>query len=194
MKIPPVNALVRGILFLAITVTMASCGQKKQEDTKEVAEEHNEAKFEKADEKDAQFLVNVAEINLEEVQLGQLAQKNGMMAEVRELGKSMEEAHAKAMAELKELAAKKQITIPTSLTDNGQDAYKKLLDKSGKNFDKAYCDMMVDGHKDAIGKFESAEADRKDAEIKAFAASTLPVLRSHLDHAMVCQAKCAKVK
>lgn len=192
MKTPSISTLVKGFLLLAITMYTASCGTKKSEDSKEVAEEHNEAKFDKADEKDAQFMVNAAETNLEEIQLGQLAQKNGMMADVQKLGTSMEAAHLKAMASLKELAAKKMITLPTTITQNGQDAYKKLMDKPGKDFDKAYCDMMVDGHKQAVDKFQSAETDVKDADIKAWAASMLPALRSHLDHAMVCQAKCAK--
>ncbi len=186
------NTLVKGFLILAVTMGLASCGKKKTDDSKAVAEEHNEAKFDKGDEKDAQFLVNAAEINLEEIQLGQLAQKNGMMPDVRELGKAMEAEHTKALAALKQLAAKKLITVPVALTQNGQDAYQKLIDKPAKDFDKAYCDMMVDGHKKAVDKFESVAADGKDSDIRSWASSMLPVLRSHLDHAMVCQAKCTK--
>ncbi len=72
------------------------------------------------------------------------------------------------------------------------DAYQKLIDKPGRDFDKAYCDMMVDGHKKAVDRFESAAADSKDSDIRSWANSMLPILRSHLDHAMVCQAKCTK--
>ncbi len=42
--------------------------------TKDVAQGHNKAKFdESGNEKFAQFLVNTAEINMEEISLGQLA-------------------------------------------------------------------------------------------------------------------------
>jgi putative membrane protein len=46
------------------------------------------------------------------------------------------------------------ISIPTTPTDNPMDAYKKLNDKSGNDFDKAYADMVVSGHKDAIKNLE----------------------------------------
>lgn len=166
---------------------------KKAEDTKEVAEEHNEAKFDDTKrEKDAQFLVNAAEINLEEIALGQLAQNTSMMTDVKELGKMMESAHSKSLNDLKALAKKKIITIPTSATDDAKDAYEKLSSKSGSDFDNKYCDMMVKGHKDAISVFEKASTESNDAEIKDWAASMLPELRKHLDHAITCQKKCEK--
>lgn len=186
------------ILMLSITIsslalTSCSSDEKKPEDTKAVATEHNEAKFDSSkNEKDAAFLVNAAEINLKEIKLGQLAADKSNMKDVKEFGKMMEDDHTKAMKGLQELAAKKQITIPTTLTDNGGDAYEKLIKKTGKDFDKEYCKMMVDGHKDAIDKFEKAAGSSSDQDIKNWAASMLPALRTHLDHAMMCQKKCEK--
>jgi len=160
----------------------------KPEDTKDIAKEHNDAKFEKeSSETDAQFLVNAAEINMEEINLGKLAQENGKMNHVKELGKMMEDAHSKSTYELTNLAKTKNITIPKSPTDKAMKAYKTLSNKSGINFDKSYSEMMVNGHKDAIAIFEKASTDCTDPEIKAWAFSTLPALRKHLDHAMLCQ-------
>lgn len=177
--------------FIIFALTASSCGNtNKPEDTKKTAEEHNDAKFDNKQEADAQFLVSAAEINMEEIQLGQLAQKNGMMAEVKELGKMMEADHSKALNDLQALAAKKQISLPASITDNGKDAYKKLMAKQGKDFDKEYCAMMVEGHKAAIEKFEKASTDAADPDIKNWATSMLPGLRAHLDHAITCQKKC----
>ena len=168
--------------------------QEKQEDTKKVAEEHNEAKFDtRASEKDAQFLVNAAEINLEEIKLGQLAQQSSKMVDVKEMGKMMENAQTKSLNDLKALAMKKSITIPTSPTNDAEDAYKKLTDKDTK-FDKDYSDMMVKGHKDAIEIFQKAATDATDADIKQWATSVLPTLRTHLDYAMICQKKYDKMK
>ena len=115
------------------------------------------------------------------------------MKEVKDMGKMLEADHTKALSDLKVLAAKKQVSIPTALTDDGKDAEKKLADKKGKDFDKEYCDMMVNGHKAAIEKFEKAAADANDAEVKAWASSMLPGLRTHLDHALTCQKNCAKM-
>ena len=175
--------------LVAFILLVASCGyNQKPKDTKEVAEERNEAKFENnKQEKDAQFLVNAAEINLEEIQLGQLAQQKGGTAEVKELGKMMEDAHTKSLNELKALAKSKMITIPTSPTNNAQDAYKDLNEKSGNDFDKAYADLMVSEHKDAIEAFEDASEDSNDNDIKNWARASLPGLRTHLEHSIDCQ-------
>jgi putative membrane protein len=183
--------------FIATTIiSITACNSdEKLADTKKVAEEANEVKFDNTNtEKDAKFLVNAAEINLEEIKLGQLAQQKGIIADVKELGRMMEEAHTKAMAETDTLAKKMLITIPASPTENALEAYKKLNNKSGTAFDKAYCDMMVNGHKDAISLFEKASTDLNNAGIKQWAAGILPGLRSHLDHAIQCKKKCETMK
>ena len=183
------------LTYCTIIFFLSSCGNNsKPEDTKEVAEEHNDAKFDnKKQEKDAQFLVNAAEINLEEIKLGQLAQEKGNASHIKELGKMMEDAHTKSLAELIALAKTKIITIPTSPTDNAMDAFKKLDAKSGNNFDKEYADMMVSGHKDAISTFEKASENCEDADIKNWASTMLPDLRKHLDHAIKCQKEFEKM-
>jgi len=181
--------------LVAVTLFGASCSAPKAEDTKEIAIEHNEAKFDSTNnEKDAKFLVNVAEINLEEIKLGQLAKQMGRTEHVKELGQMMDAAHSKCMSSLATLAATKSITIPTTPTDNALNAYKDLNNKSGADFDLAYCDMMVNGHKDAIVMFEKEAAESTDADIKQWATETLPELRMHLDHAMACQKEAEKNK
>ncbi|MHB1278570.1 MAG: DUF4142 domain-containing protein, partial [Bacteroidia bacterium] len=147
---------------------------------------------ERKNEKDAQFLVNAAEINLEEIQLAQLAQLKGSVLHVRELGKTMEVAHTQLQKDLIVLAGSKGISIPTTQTDLANEAYTKLNEKSGVEFDRAYADKMVNGHKDAIAAFEKASTDGEDTEIKNWAGTTLPELRKHLDLAIDCQKKCEK--
>lgn len=183
------------VTFVTTIFLIASCGySQKTKDTKVVAEEQNEAKFDNnKQEKDAQFLVNAAEINLEEIQLGQLAQQKGGTMHVKELGKMMEDAHTKSLNDLRALATSKMITIPTSPTENAQEAYKKLNEKSGNDFDKAYADMMVSEHKDAIAAFEKASTDGNDSDIKNWATVSLPNLRTHLDQSIDCQEKCDKM-
>lgn len=181
--------------FVASIFFLASCGNtEKQEDTKDVAEEHNDAKFQSNNgEMDAQFLVNAAEINMKEILLGQLAQQIGTAPHVKELGKMMEDAHKKSLDEVTALAKSKMITIPATPTDNVQVAYKSLNEKSGSDFDKAYADMMVSEHKDAISVFEIASAEGNDTAIRNWATAMLPGLRKHLDAAMDCKKKCDSI-
>ena len=179
--------------LMLLFTTLPSCNNEKPKDTKEVAEEHNDAKFDNAKEDDAKFLVSAAEINLEEIQLGQLAQTRGTTTHVKELGKMMETEHTKALADLQNLAAKKQVTIPISLTENGMDENKKLLDTKGSKFDKEYADMMVSGHKNAIDIFQKAADEASDPDIRNWATTMLPALRIHLDHSINCQKLCEKM-
>jgi len=189
------SLILQAIVITPILFGASSCmDNKKPEDTKDVAEEHNEAKFNNnKQEKDAEFLVKAAEINLDEISLGQLAQQNGRTFLVKELGKMMEDSHTKSLKDLTALAKKKMITIPTSPTNNSQEAYKKLNEKSGNDFDKKYADMMVNGHKEAIAVFEKASTDCNDSDIKESATAMLPDLRKNLDHAIDCQKKCEKM-
>lgn len=181
--------LVSGLL-------LSSCNNDhKPQDSEKVAEKKNDEKFEnKAAEKDAQFLVDATTISLEEIGLGELAKTNGTIQEVKDLGAMMVTDHEKAVNEVKALAAKKMVAIPEALPDKQQEDVGKFSKKTGKDFDKDYSDKMVDGHKDAIDKFEKEAKDGQDAEIKAWAEQTLPTLRKHLDHAMACRDKCNNKK
>ncbi len=184
-----------GSLSMGLFIIHA-CSNGNPDDPKEIAEDKNEEKFDnRKSEKDAAFLVDAAEINLEEIKLGELAQERGTLQDVKDLGKMMVKEHTAAMNELKTLAKNKAITIPEVLTEDGQDAYDDLNEeKAGKDFDKDYCDMMVKGHKRAIRKFENASSNAQDADIRNWASSMLPGLRTHLDHSNMCKEKCKDMK
>jgi putative membrane protein len=171
--------------FVALIFLVASCGSNQPRDTKEVAEDQNEARFNRdRQEKDAQFLVNMAEVNMEQIQLGQLAQQKGTTTHVKELGKIMEDTHTKSQRDLTALARSKSVTIPTSPTNKVRDVYNNLNEKSGNDFDKAYADMMVSRNEDAIKAFEKATTESYDTDIKNWAIATLPDLRTNLNHSI----------
>lgn len=182
--------------MVASVMLIASCGNRQQShDSRAVAQESNESRFDtKKQEKDANFLVTAAEINLTQIQLGQLAQQRGRTSHVKELGKRMEDTYAKSQRELTALASRKSITIPTSPTDNVRNAYEGLNEKSGSDFDMAYADMMVRKHKDAIKTFEDATTERHDTDINNWAIATLPDLRTNLNHSIDCQRACEEMK
>lgn len=192
-KLTILKSAILSAAICSMSVTMTSCKQEpKAEDTKEVAEDQNEAKFDdtnEAKEDDSQYLVAAAETDLAEIELGKLAQSKGTDADVKGLGKMMVDQHTKASAETKALADKKQISLPAAVTDKGKEEYEDLNKKTGKDFDEKFASMMVDGHKDAISKIEKASEKATDPEIKAWATSMLPTLKTHLQHAETVQEK-----
>jgi len=181
-------------IFTLIVILTAIQACHNSKDSKETAEEHNDAKFSYTDhqKQDAEFLVTAAEMNLEGIMLGQLAQQNSMMIDVKELGKMIEKARKKSMTDLVALAKKKLVTIPMSPTEHSRNIFEKLKKKSGKEFDKNYCSLMVDGHKDAISAFEKESKESNDPDIQGWANETIPNLRLHLDYAITCKKECEK--
>ncbi|KOS06269.1 hypothetical protein AM493_09670 [Flavobacterium akiainvivens] len=188
-------------LFLGaavITMSLASCkNEAKPEDSKEAAEEQNEAKFDdtnEAKEDDSQYLANAAEVDLKQIELGKLAQTKSSNADIKALGKMMVDAHTKSFEALKTTSSAKNISIPLVLTEKGNDAYKELNDKSGTDFDKAYADKVVEGHKKTVEKMQEAAKDAKDPEIRAWAADMASALQTHLQHAETVKAKVDAIK
>ncbi|MBA3582011.1 MAG: DUF4142 domain-containing protein [Gammaproteobacteria bacterium] len=132
---------------------------------------------------DKMFFEKAAQIGLYEVKAGNVAVTRGVNAETKSFGKMMTTDHADNNNELKALAMKKSVTLPTALDDKHQKMLEKLQKEDAKDFDDNYADNMVKGHKDAIELCETTAKDTKDADIRAFANKTLPVLRKHLQAA-----------
>lgn len=179
-----------------IAWTLTSCkNEPKQEDTKEEAEDKNDAQFDKvASEKDeATFFVDIAEMDLAEIELAKLAQQKASNVDVKKYAEMLVTDHTKSSAELKDLADNRQLTLPTSLTDKGKDEYNKLNEKSGLDFDKKFIDKMIDDHEKAIKKMEDASEDNdKDQSIKVWASNKITSLTSHLQQAKMLKEKLDK--
>ena len=127
----------------------------------------------------AKFAVKAANAGMTEVELGKMAQEKGSKS-VKEFGAMMVKDHTKAGDELKSLATEKNITLPSSISDDMKKHVDDLSKKSGKDFDKDYIDMMVSDHKDVIDSFEDMAKNSKDSAFKNFAVKTLPTLYKHL--------------
>lgn len=171
---------------LSLSFGTTSCKQEsKPEDSKEAAQDQNEVKFEdnNAKEDDSEFLVDAAETDLEEIEVGKLAQQKGTDEEVKSFGKMLVDDHTKSFEDLKTFSDKKQISLPLVATEDGKEAYNDLNKKTGLDFDKKFADMMVDGHEKEIKNAEKVSKDAKDEEIRVWAANKIPTLTTHLEHA-----------
>lgn len=185
------SILVHSICIAGTLAFATSCDENKTTDSMEVAEQENvdnmdndgETAFVVDNDGPTKFLMQVAEMQHEEISLAKLAQQKGVSTHVKELGKMMEADHTKTLEEVQQMAQTKSVAIPTAATEDSMDAYEKLSDETGADFDKKYSDMMVEHHEDAIELFEEAAEDSEDPEIKAWAAEKLAGLRTHLGHA-----------
>jgi putative membrane protein len=184
-----VNTAGRLCLVALLAWTFQACGGgtgAKHDDAVDSAKDVNDTTA-AVDEESADFAVKAANGGMMEVQLGDAAQQLAAGSRVKEFGNMMVRDHSKANDELKTLAATKNITLPDSVGEDHRKHIDDMKMKKGVDFDKAYIDMMVDDHKEDIDMFEKAANNLKDADLKAFAARTLPTLRAHLDSAQTIQ-------
>jgi len=136
--------------------------------------------------------MKAAEGGLAEVELGNLAKDKASNADVKAFGQQMVDDHSKANDELKQLASSKGITLPTE-TDAKHKAERDRLSKmSGAEFDKAYMQAMVADHRTDVNEFRRESQRGGDADVKSWAAKTLPTLEHHLQMAESANAKVKK--
>jgi len=186
------------LILIIGTAWLSSCGDGST-DSKKQADSANTARIDSAQSRDttsasnanangtmadmktdAEFAVAAADGGLLEVALGKMAQKKGVSQTIKKLGTQMVTDHSKANMELKALAAEKHIVIPATMSDKCQKKVSDLNEKNGKDFDKAYADMMVSDHKDDIDEFKKESEKGSDAQVSGWAKNKVPILEHHL--------------
>ncbi|WP_316799559.1 DUF4142 domain-containing protein [Pedobacter frigidisoli] len=180
------------IYVVAVSIsafTFQSCGSG-QKDAKESADSLNMAKDTSTnvaetggiavDEADSKFATQAAVGGMAEVELGKLALEKATNQQVKDFASMMVKDHGTANTELMAIAAQKNITLPSTVDDEHKKTMEDLGKKTGADFDKAYVDAMISGHKSTLKLMEDESKDGKDAELKTFATKTAPIVQSHL--------------
>lgn len=138
---------------------------------------------------DTAFAAKAAVGGMAEVALGQMAASKGTDNNVKDFGNMMVKDHGKANAELMSIAKGKNLVLPTGLDAEHQAKSDSLSKLSGADFDRAYVKTMVEGHQKTLALMQSEATNGTDAELKAFAAKTAPVVKMHLDEITKIQSK-----
>ncbi len=128
---------------------------------------------------DLGFMNAAATGSMAEVELGKLAVKQAQSNDVKQFGQKMIEDHSKALEELKQVAGRKNVTLPPDVMPTQKETMEKLSKLSGAEFDQEYVKTMVEDHKKDVTAFEAASKTAADADVKAFAVKTLPTLKMH---------------
>src|SRR5215471_7515959 len=122
---------------------------------------------------DKSFIKEAIQGNLAEVQIGQLAQKNGGSDEVKNFGKTLETDHGQANTKATQVAQELKVTPPTEPSAKQRHTYDQLAKLHGAKFDRQFARDMVADHKQDIAKFQKASKS-KDSAVAGFASETLP--------------------
>lgn len=166
---------------------------------------------------DERFIKDACKGGHIEAEMGKLGVQKAQNPQVKQFAQKLADDHSKANAELKQLASSKGITLPEpperiAGTDESADRtqvrdkedadpsrarehaefkreWQKLESASGAEFDRQFVSMAVKCHEKGVKEFEKASQGTGDAEVKAYAAKTLPTLQEHLRTAQSLQSQ-----
>jgi putative membrane protein len=129
-------------------------------------------------------------VNQEEIKVGQLAEQKGSSSDVKDYGKMLVKDHQQADRELTTLAGKVNVDLNAMKMDQEtrekrevkEHKMDQLQKMTGKDFDRGFAQMMVNGHRQVIEIVKNSESDVKP-DVKSFLDKQLPVLQKHEDMA-----------
>lgn len=127
------------------------------------------------------FVTQAASGNLFEIAAGNLA-LNSSDTTIRAFGSRIVANYGKAESDLAALASKKGWSIPAAMGLLDQANLDTLSSKSGNAFARKFAAIMVMSHGRAILLFQTASGNNgvPDAELSAFAAGRLPIIKADL--------------
>jgi putative membrane protein len=117
--------------------------------------------------------------NLREIEAGKLASAQAGALDVRQYGEHLMKDHTLADKELGELAQRNGISLPAADASN----LENLRGLRGAEFDRAFLNMMVRDHQNAIHMVRTAQARAENRDIRALLDKILPTLQQHEEHA-----------
>jgi putative membrane protein len=127
------------------------------------------------------FVTEAAQSDMLEIATSKLALTKADSDKTKRFAEQMIKDHTATSDELKGIVTGKAgINLPGGMDKAHQDKLDRLAKLDGKNFTKRYDSMQLAAHKDAVSLFERYAKGGDNAELKAFAAKTLPHLQQHL--------------
>lgn len=132
---------------------------------------------------DAEFMKSAAHSDQNEIQLSKMALAKGVSAPIKAYANQMIADHTKSTANLKPVAAKAGVALPTDM-DADHKAMAPAMEKlSGKAFEDKYVQQMVADHQKTANTLKAHETMTKDNGLQKWITTTLPVVESHLSMA-----------
>jgi putative membrane protein len=121
--------------------------------------------------KDKNFLIGAASSGGWEIATGRVAEQKAQSSATKEIAARMIADHSKTNKELVDLGNKKGLGISTDV---------KAQHIAAEDFDKGYLNLLVQDHQEESSLFEKEAKSGDDADIKKWAAKTLPTIKQHL--------------
>ena len=135
---------------------------------------------------DANIFALLDEANMADSAAGAVAATKGTASAVRDFGKRMMRDHHQLRAQGEALAKRLKIIPEPPLNDPVMSDSQKEMETlnstaKGKDFDKAYIDGEVNGHKNVLELLTTAARQTQNTQLKYLIQKAAPVVEDHLD-------------
>jgi putative membrane protein len=139
----------------------------------------------------AAFARTAAMSDLYEMEASRLADQRSQNAQVKQFAQHMLRDHQKTTDELKGLLPQIQgvsaSQLPTSLDQQHQALVQQLQGAQGAQLDRLFAQQQIQAHQTAVELFRAYAQSGDNAQLKQWAAQTLPSLEEHLRQAQQLQ-------
>ena len=166
--------------LLAVLMLPTSCKKDKDSPQTITLNAQDRAFF------DSAAVSNMAEIELSNLIVNQnntMPLNQGSNNDVRQFAEMMIVQHTVQMNNLKTLATRKGVTLPTTLPQAKQNLKLRLEALNGIQRDSAYMNIQVISHQQTVANFQSEISNGQDADVKNLATTNLPAIQQHLEMA-----------
>jgi putative membrane protein len=136
---------------------------------------------------DAEFVRCASSAGAFEIESSQWVLDHGLTGEPAVFARTMIADHTKIAQKLDALLTSKGLDGPDGMTGSDRKALDALEKTPENQLGKAYVDAQVAAHQTAVKLFADESDNGKDADLRAFAAANLDMLKSHLTHAQAVQ-------
>ncbi|GAA4378975.1 DUF4142 domain-containing protein [Hymenobacter koreensis] len=130
---------------------------------------------------DPEFMKTAAHSDQNEIQLSRMALEKGVSGMAKEHANMMIKDHTKSTADLKAIADKKKVTLPTDMDPEHKAIAEQMKGLSGQEFEKRYLQQMVMDHQKTLNTLNAHAGMTQDADVKGFIGKVTPVVQNHLD-------------
>jgi putative membrane protein len=132
----------------------------------------------------SEFVKKAGAAGMFEVQSSELAKDKADAAALKSLADRMIIDHTRIAKELASMVKNGEVdgvnSVPQALDADHAQTLQKLRTAGEGAFDRAYYDMQLAGHKEAVQLFTEEASTGTDPNLRQWAKATLPTLKEHL--------------
>jgi putative membrane protein len=171
-----------GIILIIVSVSFLQACNSGQNSNNNMPMGQNQAAIKDSlqNKNNSQFVVEVAAANYYEIGVSKYAASSTANKDVKGFAEMMVTDHTKALDNLKAVAQRQNIMIPSEDTAKVNSTIKSWQGKAPEEFNKAYISKMVDDHKATLDKLNKADTAITNTDIHSWIEATLPVVKEHL--------------